>query len=211
LEAIMNKQPMSLEQRIAAALQSDAAVTSTDVAALIEEAEAGIAKADRESAVDQTLSLDPKAARQAMADAAFAANRLRTLLSKLQVRYQQVADQERATAWLAEHDALERERDALAQEMAEVYPRAVAQIEDIFVRTNANDEALSELHQARPAGVRQHLGSAELRARGLDSFSRDTPSLRTSGALVRFGQWPPSLATAAAVVAIGLHGNHGAS
>ena len=79
----MNKQPTTLEQRIAIALQPDTAVTSAEVAALIEEAEAGIAKAEKECAVDQTLGLDPKAARQAIADATFAANRLRTLLSKI--------------------------------------------------------------------------------------------------------------------------------
>ena len=69
----MNTQPM-LEQRIVDALQPDATVTSADVAALIEEAEAGIAKAEREGTVDRTLALDPKATRQAIEDATFAAN-----------------------------------------------------------------------------------------------------------------------------------------
>jgi hypothetical protein len=83
----MNTQPATLEQRISDALQPDAAVTSADIAALIEQAEAGIAEAEREGAVDRTLALDPKAARQAIEDATCAANRLRTLLSKLQARY----------------------------------------------------------------------------------------------------------------------------
>ena len=120
----MNTQP-TLEQRIVDAIQPDATVTSADVAALIDEAEAGIAKAEKEATVDQTVSLDPKAARQAIEDAAFAADRLRMLLSKLQVRYQEVRDQEQATAWLAEYDVMKRERDALAQEVRDVYPEAV--------------------------------------------------------------------------------------
>ena len=68
----MNTQP-TLEQRISDALQPDAAITSVDIAALIDEAEAGIVEAEKEATVDRTFALDPKAARQAIEDAAFAA------------------------------------------------------------------------------------------------------------------------------------------
>ena len=44
----MNTQP-TLEQRILDALQPDVAITSADIAALIEEAEVGIAKAEQEA------------------------------------------------------------------------------------------------------------------------------------------------------------------
>jgi hypothetical protein len=190
----MNTQP-TLEQRIVDVLQPDATVTSADVAALMEEAEAGIAKAEREGTVDQTLSLDPKAARQAIEDAAFAANRLRLLLSKLNVRYREVHDQEQAKAWLAEYDVMKRERDALAEEVREVFPEAENKIVDLFVRITENNKALSALHQARPAGVMEHLLSAELHARGLDRFTRDTPSLLGSVCLFDWDTgrqiWPP--------------------
>ena len=190
----MNTQP-TLEQRISDALKPDTAITSADIAALIEEAEVGIAKAEREGTVDQTLSLDPKAARQAIADAAFAADRLSLLLSKLQVRYREVRDQEQAKAWLAEYDVMKRKRDALAEEVREVYPDTVNKVVDVFVRITANNKALSELHQARPAGVMEHLVSAELHARGLDRFTRDTPSLLTAVCLFDFHSgrqmWPP--------------------
>ena len=69
----MNTQP-TLEQRISDALQPDAAITSADIAALIDEAEAGIVEAEKEATVDRTLALDPKAARQAIEDATFAAS-----------------------------------------------------------------------------------------------------------------------------------------
>ena len=72
---------------------------------------------------------------------------------------------------------MKRERDALAQEVRDVYPEAAYKIVDLFVRITDNNKALSELHQARPPGVLEHLGSAELHARGLDRFTRDTPSL----------------------------------
>jgi hypothetical protein len=41
---------------------------------------------------------------------------------------------------------------------------AVNKIMDVFVRITANDKALSEVLQARPAGVLGHLLSAELHA-----------------------------------------------
>ncbi len=201
----MNKQPMTLEQRISDALQSDAAATSADVAALIEEAEAAIAKANKECAVEQTLALDPKAARQAIDDATFAANRLRTLVSKLEARYEEVLYQEQAAAWLSEHDTLRCERDALSEELRTVYPDIVSKIIDLFARMTANNEALSALHRARPPGVKQHLLSAELHARRLDSFSRDTPSLLTSVCLVDWDSgrqaWPPQKPAMASAVA----------
>jgi hypothetical protein len=121
-----------------------------------------------EGTVDQTLSLDPKAARQAIEDATFAANRLCLLLSQLQVRCGEVRDQEQAKAWLAEYDVMKRKRDAPAEELREVIPEVENNIVDLFVRITDNNEELSALHQARPAGVMEHLLSAELHARGLD-------------------------------------------
>jgi hypothetical protein len=76
-------------------------------------------------------------------------------------------------------------------------------------RIAANDEALSELHRSRPAGMDQHLLSAELHARGLDRFSYNTPSLRTAVHLVDWDSgreiWPPprpSMAAAFAAIAM---------
>jgi hypothetical protein len=195
METIMTKQPITLEQRIAVTVQPDINITSADLAALIEEAESGIAKAEQEATVDQTLSFNPAAARQAIADATFAGNRLRMLLAKLQTRYQQLREQEEATAWLAELDAFKPERDALAEELCGLYPDVVTKIVDLFVRINANDTALSGLLQKRPAGVMEHLLSAELHARGLDSFSNNTPSLRKAVHLIDWETgreiWPP--------------------
>jgi hypothetical protein len=208
MEAIMTKQALTLEKRIDIALQPETAITSAEAAALIEEAEVGIAKAEKAQAVEQTLSLNPAAARQAIADATFAANRLRTLVSKLHVRYQQLRDKEEATAWLAQQEPPRRERDALAKELREVYPAAVTKIVDLFVRIIANNNELIELGQTRPSGV-ERLSSAELHARGLDTFSRDMPSLLTAVHLVDLDTgrqvWPPpkpSITAACAATAI---------
>jgi hypothetical protein len=205
MEAAMTAQLPTLEKRIFDALQPDAAVTSADLAALIEEAEIGISTAEKHCEVDQTLALDPNAARQAIADATFAANRLRTLLSKLQARYQQLQYQDEVAAWHADADVRESERDELSEELRKVLPDAWAKVTDLFVRMIAHDEALSELHQARPAGVHRHLLSAELHARGLNSFTRATPSLLTLVHLIDLESgrqvWPPPRRSIAAAFA----------
>ncbi len=72
---------------------------------------------------------------------------------------------------------------------------SVNKVVDLFVRITADEKALSALHQARPPGVMEHLLSAELHARGLDRFTRDTPSLLTSVCLFDWNSgrqiWPP--------------------
>jgi hypothetical protein len=79
LEVIMNKQP-SLKQRIDAALQPDATVMSSELAALIEEIEAEIAKGEEMWRADETS--------EAALNAILRANGLRTFLPQLQARYE---------------------------------------------------------------------------------------------------------------------------
>jgi hypothetical protein len=188
METTMTKQPPTLEERIDVALQPDADVASADLAALIEEAESEIAKADELwTRVDRTSPLDP-----VIMAATSAAEQLRLLLPKLQARYEQLDEQEQSAAffaareaqWFAARDELKRARDALSEELREVYPDAARKIANLFGRIAMNDEALTELHRSRPPGVEQYLRSAELHARGIKSFSRNTPSLLTSVHLI---------------------------
>ena len=176
----MTNQP-PLEERVEVALQPDAAVTAIDLGALIEETKTHIAKADQLRTVDQTSSPDPRAARQLTIDAILAADRLRSLLPKLQARYEQVHEQEETAwwaqqeaAWLTEHDTLKRERDALAEELPEVYPDAASKIANLFGCIAINDKALAELHLHRPARVEQYLRSAEQHARGPERFNQNS-------------------------------------
>jgi hypothetical protein len=151
-----------------------------------EETKSVIADAEKEQTVDPR-SADPRAARQAM-DAMVAVNRLGPLLLKLQTRYGEVHEQEeiatwraeREATWLAEHDAWIAERDALAEELRDIYPEVARKITDLFERIVANDKALDQLNRARPNGVQRHLFSVELYARGLEGFSSNKPSLLTS-------------------------------
>jgi hypothetical protein len=112
-----------------------------------------------------------------MAAAEFDRDRLCTVLPRLRARYQEVMAREEFDQWRADYEVLKVKRDALAAELCEVYPRAVAQFADLFTRIADNDEELSRLHQARPSGVALHLLGAELAARNLGSFSTADPSI----------------------------------
>jgi hypothetical protein len=177
----MTKQPPTLEERVDVALQPDAAVRAVDLDALIEEAKTHIAKADQLLTVDRTSSPDSRAARQLIIDAVSVADRLRPLLPKLQARYEQVHKQERAAwlakqeaAWLTKYDALKHERDALAEELCEVYPDAASRIANLFGRIAINDRALAGLRLDRPTGVEPCLRSAEAHARGPERFNQNS-------------------------------------
>jgi hypothetical protein len=85
-----------LEKKIADALNKSSDITSAVLAALLDETEAALAAAEtdadeaRQRALDPTV-LDP-AARTTMQDCEFLTQWLNNALSKLQQRYQQVAD-----------------------------------------------------------------------------------------------------------------------
>jgi hypothetical protein len=171
-----------LERRLADALD-DSSSTAQTLKALIAETEGAIVDADlkavrtREAAFDPQLSRDPTAARAAMEDAALAVGRLNTLHSRLLRRHSEVATRERAASWTASFYELRDRRDALAAELAALYPQAVRDLLNLFIRIAAFDNEVGRLHSARPAGLALHLASVELTARGLDRFTRDTPSL----------------------------------
>ena len=103
----MNHDDVPLENRIATALAATD-ITSSDLSQLLVEADAAITAADntaeeeRAKALDPALSPDPKVARQAMEDAAFTRDRLKTLLPRLQTKHREVADAEALTAWTTE-------------------------------------------------------------------------------------------------------------
>jgi hypothetical protein len=110
--------------------------TSTDLSQLLVEADAAIAAADstaeeeRIKALDPALSPDPKAARQAMEDAAFTRDRLQTLLPRLETRYRKTAEAEALTSWKAEAEELEARGEAMLNEFAKLYPAMAERIVD---------------------------------------------------------------------------------
>jgi hypothetical protein len=171
----------SLEQKIAAALTGN--VTSSSLAALIAKTEAAITRADatvsaeRERALDPTLSPDAKAAREAMQAAEFSRERLRTVLPRLRNRLRQVQAAEYTAQWRRDFERVEVKRDTLASEFAELYPKLVAQLIDLFRRVEAVDSECSRVNGSAPANQNRYLFGVELSARNLESFTITSPSI----------------------------------
>ena len=135
----------SLDDRIAGAFADGA--TPDTVAALIPEAEA--------------------AARTAGDVAEQAVSRLRERLTEL--RGAEEDDRRRAA-----YEEARAERDALAEELARVYPKLAAQLADLLGRLRTSDDRVEYINaNALPRGCGPLL-VAELVARKLDCFARDS-------------------------------------
>jgi hypothetical protein len=118
-------------------------------------------------------------------------------------RYQRTVAQEACDDYIAHYDALKREGDVLAHEVAEIYPDATNRLVDLFTRLRSFKERSSALHVTDPGGL-PHVDDPELAARGLQGFSRDQPSL-LEGVHLRDWQtgrevWPPYVAFGAIMV-----------
>jgi hypothetical protein len=190
----------NLETRLVVALRGGP--SAAKLAALAEETEAAIgqaeasAQAERQRALDPVSSPDPRQARAAMEDAAFRSERLRSLLPRLQARYEQVAAAEEREQWKRRYETLKVRRDALSAELVRVYPELADRLADLFGRVAAMDVEISNLHQSRPAGVPLHLANVELEARGLTSFTTANPSIARDLRLPAWENgavalWPP--------------------
>jgi hypothetical protein len=144
----------SLEQEIATALA--AKVSSTDLSRLIVAADAAIAAADttaeeeRAKALDPALSPDPKAARQAMEDAEFMRDRLKTLLPRLQTKHKEVADAEVLAAWQGEAAELQERRLALGTRFKKAFPELIGEIVGRLWEMHDLDREITALNHRRP-------------------------------------------------------------
>ncbi len=197
----MSNRHTDLEKKITSAL-AESDIASDDIAALLQETEAAIVAADEaakleaERALDPSRSPDPVKARAAMENAAFAANRLRTMVPRLQARYNQIAKAEDLERWRGQRAAIEVTRDALAAEFSEVYPEIERKLVDLLSRMAINDADIARLHTDAPDGTgNEFLLGPELTARGLAAFSREDPSIAGELRLPSFEGdrrvWPP--------------------
>ena len=67
-------------------------------------------------------------------------------------------------------------RDALAAELAEIYPAVAERLADLAARIAANNAAIDRVNRRLPDGAKW-VGSAELVARGLQGWSDGTASV----------------------------------
>jgi hypothetical protein len=188
----------TLEQRLGAAL-ADETASASELAVLVAEAQRAImdaedeAKAEGQNALDWTRSPDARAAaRSRVEDAQSPIDRLQTLLPRLQARQREVAAVEEVAKWEADYLRCEAERDALATELAEAYPRLMAMLADLFARLDACHRECVRIGSSRPRYESRRLQGPELKARGLERFTRDEPSIAQN---LRIPDWANSAKT----------------
>ena len=135
----------TLEHRIALAL-SATAITSSELAALIEATEAAIVEADKVAEQERLKALDPlrspnaAQARRVMEDAAFACDRLRTVLPRLQESFSRVAAREAYDNWvITAYEPVKAQRDAVAAELRCLYAPFVIKMSDLLLRIEQID------------------------------------------------------------------------
>jgi hypothetical protein len=198
----------SLEKKIVAALVGEA--SSADLSALVEETERAIvtaehdAKAAAETAMDPAKSPDLKAARALLEDSQLAFGRLQTLKPRLELRLRDAQAAEFATRWNKSFEQIEP-RHAAAVKRFERYPALVAELGSIFTEAAAVDAEASDINGAAPSGEHRRLVPVECAARGLQSFSRDEPSVTKSTQLADWEHskklaYPPSAPSTAAMI-----------
>jgi hypothetical protein len=146
----------TLEQKIVKAF-TDEAIASDDLAVLVEETTTAIAVADDDATVAEATALDPLQspdpvkARAVMEDARFKASRLRSLLPRLQSRYEEIIRREEEAAWNAKYDALKPQRDALAEEIKTTYATMVGKLIPLLNKVDPINAEISKLCQSKPS------------------------------------------------------------
>jgi hypothetical protein len=102
---------------------------------------------------------------------AFRRERLRTAVTRLRDRLQEVKRQEKnERRWIA-YEKAKAERDKLAAELKEFYPSFEKKLSDLLYRIDVNDKEIERINdRARPMGA-DRLLVAELAARNLEGFA----------------------------------------
>ena len=164
-----------LDDSIAAAFADS--VKSSDVSALIAEAEGAaiasseVAERARERALDPKLAANAVAeARGQMDDAAFRRERLQTAVTRLQARLKEAKAHEENERRKARYEAAKRERDRLVGELKAKYPAIEAQLGPLIADLEKNEREIFFINcHELPTGA-PRLESAELLAREIPSF-----------------------------------------
>jgi hypothetical protein len=215
----MSKQtPVSLDQRVATAL-ADAKTTSAEVMEMMADTEAALTAAEAKAEAERAKALDPiaspdaaEAERSAWA-AELARDRLRSSLSRLRQRFEEVAAVERDTQWQATYEEVEAKCNALAKEFSEKYQKLTNELCDLFGRMKAVDEECSRVNGEAVTGEHRRLFGVELTARDLRNFSISDPSIMETVRLPDWKKsdrtaWPPPRTPLAALVAAAMTPPH---
>lgn len=157
---------MTLTDRIASALRD--CTVADDVERLLPEARQAAAAADAEIAAARADSMSPLAtaavvakARQTVADASFAKDRLTVAITALVERVEHLRERDRQNAATAEREAALAERDELAEVIADELPDLIRRYTAIVRDIEASDARLNAIGLIHE--------SAEVKARGYSS------------------------------------------
>jgi hypothetical protein len=143
-----------------------------------------------------------------MAAAEFDCDRLHTVLPKMRKRLSAALNSEQHDRWLEDFKRVRIRRDEAAAMFAG-YPELAARLVEIFRLAQEVDREVHRVNHNAPDNEHRRLREAELEARGLESFSRATPSLAKTLQLPDHEQpgkfvWPPREPSLAVQVATGM-------
>jgi hypothetical protein len=190
----------TLGERIAKALTDP--IKSDELSTLIADVEVAIEQTselvlkERKKALDPLIVLDANKARAAIEVAEFERDRLRNAMLPLQEKLIEVQMAEHRTKWEPEYATAKAQRDECATHFAELYPKLVGELVDLFRRVDAVDAECARVNGIAPGGEVRRLAGVELTARGLGGFDRENPSLTQQLQLPDFERssrltWPP--------------------
>jgi hypothetical protein len=162
---------MNLEDRIQAAFADQA--KSEDFEPLIADVTHAAKAASASAAQARDRALDPTtpaaevaSTRREMEDAIITFDRLQVAVKKLHDRHRAVLHAEENARRKLAYDKVLQVRDALAKELAKLYPPVAAQLADLMARIAANDREVTAINARLPDGA-QGILVAELIARGM--------------------------------------------
>jgi hypothetical protein len=145
----------ALEERIASALADDA-ISSVRLGELITETREAIEAAEQRAEQERAIALDPlrspdaATAREAVVSAEFARNRLRTVLPRLEQRYEKVRRVEVKARWVASYESTKAKVDAAAEELKSLYSEFVYPFVDLMLRIRQIDAEAKRVMDAKP-------------------------------------------------------------
>jgi hypothetical protein len=152
-------------------------VKSSDVSALIVQAETAAFSAGEAAEQARKQALDPALtanavveARRQMEDSAFGRERLQTAVSRLRERLKEVRAQEENQRRQIAYERVKTERDSLAAELKASYPSMESRLGELIAKIEANDREIEFVNgHGLPLGA-ERLRSAELIARGIEAW-----------------------------------------
>ena len=171
----------SLEQKISAAL-ADSTITPTQLEALADELDVGIAEAERlasklhEDVHDPQLYPDRREAKQHLDDAEFAVGRLLSLRPRLERHRAAAYAAEHHACWLQDYNEVIAKRDAAAEQFKE-YPELINRLLDLLHTARAVDAECDRVNGEAPQGESRRVLGVELTARNLKTFSISQPKI----------------------------------